>query len=151
MRWIVIAALAVIAGVIGGLIGVGAWRATGTRTRLAADLNPPDQAITQALRQARADSAAAALPGSDEDKSRWMAEVKGFDVSDLPAVRRDVFVRLANAQRCTCGCGYTLAGCRTYDPTCPVSGPRVEKLLDSVRAGRYSSVARDHPRRARRG
>ena len=151
MRWIVIAALAVIAGIIGGLIGVGAWRAGATRTRLAADLDPSDQAIIQALRQARADSAAPALPGSDEDKSRWMAEVKGFDVSDLPALRRDVFVRLANAQRCTCGCGYTLAGCRTYDPSCPVSGPRVEKLLDSVRAGHYSSAARDHPRRARRG
>jgi hypothetical protein len=74
-----------------------------------------------------------------------MPEVKGFDVSDLTPARRAMFVRFANAQRCTCGCGYTLAGCRAYDPTCPVSGPRVGKLLDSVRAGRVPGPARARP------
>ena len=61
--------------------------------------------------------------------------IECFDVSHLSEAQRTVFVKLANAQRCTCGCGYTLAGCRTYDPTCEVSLPRVEALLDSVRRG----------------
>jgi hypothetical protein len=68
-------------------------------------------------------------------KTLWRDEVQGVDVSHLSEMQRTLFVKLANAQRCTCGCGYTLAGCRTYDPTCEVSLPRVEALLDSVRRG----------------
>jgi hypothetical protein len=146
-RWIGFAALAV----LGVLIAVGVWRAGTPRTAGTADVSSPEDTIAQALRQARADSASRVVPGTAEDKSRWVGEVKGFDVSDLPAGRREMFVRFANAQRCTCGCGYTLAGCRTYDPSCPVSEPRVQKLLDSVRAGRYSSAARVRAKPARRG
>lgn len=146
-RWIGIAALAV----LGVAIAVGVRQAARSRVTPGANPNPPEEAIAQALRQARADSAALAVSGTAGDKSRWVAEVKGFDIADLSPGRRDMFVRFANAQRCTCGCGYTLAGCRTYDPTCPVSGPRVEKLLDSVRAGRYSGAVRARPKPARRG
>ena len=138
MRGIGIVALAALVAVI----AAGVWQAGRPRPAPRQDLNPPDAAIAQALRQARGDSMARAAPGDTVDKSRWMAEVKGFDVRDLSPGRREMFVRFANAQRCTCGCGYTLASCRSYDPTCPVSGPRVEKLLDSVRAGHYSSGAR---------
>ena len=127
---------------LGGLIAVGVWRAGTPRPAATADVNPSDDAIAQALRQARGGSAPPADTGAAVDKSRWMPEVKGFDVSDLTPERREMFVRFANAQRCTCGCGYTLAGCRTYDPSCPVSGPRVEKLLDSVRTRRYSGSGR---------
>ena len=140
-RWIGLAALAV----LGGLIAVGVWRTGTPRPAATADENPSDDVVAQALRQARGGSAAPADTGAAEDKSRWMPEVKGFDVSDLAPERREMFVRFANARRCTCGCGYTLAGCRTYDPSCPVSGPRVEKLLDSVRTGRYSRPARTRP------
>ena len=146
-RWIGLAALAV----LGGLIAVGVWRTVTPRPAATADVNPSDDAIAQALRQARGGSAPPADTGAAVDKSRWMPEVKGFDVSDLTPERREMFVRFANAQRCTCGCGYTLAGCRTYDPSCPVSGPRVEKLLDSVRAGRYSSSGRVRPAPSRGG
>ena len=114
-----------------------------------------DAVVEQALRQAREGSGAAssrATPstGSEEDKSRWVAEVKGFDYGDLSRDRRTLFIRFANAERCTCGCGYTLAGCRTYDPSCPVSGPRVQALLDSVRTGLYVAP-RTVPRRRARG
>jgi len=146
-RWIGFAAFAVLAV----LIAVGVWRSRAPRPTETADVNPSDEVIAQALRQARGDTAAAADSGAADDKSRWMPEVKGFDVSDLTVERREMFVRFANAQRCTCGCGYTLAGCRTYDPTCPVSGPRVEKLLDSLRAGRYSSPGRARPAPSRGG
>ena len=80
-------------------------------------------------------------------KSRWMDEVKGVDVAALDAGQRQIFLRFANAERCTCGCGYTLAACRTYDLTCPVSLPRVEKLRDSVRVGwiRSASGLRERP------
>lgn len=137
--------------VLGVLIGVGMWRVWTPRPAGRPNLNPSDETIAQALRQARGDATTDSLPDSVADKSRWTPVVKGFDVSDLSSARREMFVRFANAQRCTCGCGYTLAGCRTYDPTCPVSGPRVERLLDSVRTGRYSTAEHARPRPSRGG
>ena len=128
--------------VLGVLIAAGMWRAGFLRPGRNASVDPSGDAIAQALRQARGDSSPPAILDSTELKSRWTPEVKGFDVSDLSVARREMFVAFANAQRCTCGCGYTLAGCRTYDPSCPVSEPRVRALLDSVRAGRYSSAPR---------
>lgn len=103
---------------------------------------PAGDTLEQALRIARADSAS----GNSLPKDRWLNDLKGFNILDLSDTRRAALLRLANAERCTCGCGYTLAGCRAYDPTCPVSGPRVQRLLDSVRAGRVP----DPPMRGRR-
>jgi hypothetical protein len=59
-----------------------------------------------------------------------------------------LFVRLVNGEQCTCGCGYTLAGCRASDMTCEISSVRVEALYDSVRAGHITSGrgTRERPR-----
>jgi hypothetical protein len=96
--------------------------------------------VGRALEQA-ADSAAI--------RARWVGEINGLDLAGLGGAQREVFIRFANAERCTCGCGYTLAGCRAYDPTCEVSGPIVEALLDSVRRGlvRDARGIRPRPRR----
>ena len=88
-----------------------------------------DAIVGQALAQIPAEVDSAAI------KMRWTEDVKGAEYADLTPERRELFVRFANAERCTCGCGYTLAACRTYDSTCPTSGPMVQSLLDSVRAG----------------
>jgi len=71
----------------------------------------------------------------DEEKSRWRDDVPGADLDALPAARREIFIRLVNTRRCTCGCGYTLAACRAYDTTCEKSLPKVTALLDSVAHG----------------
>jgi hypothetical protein len=81
-----------------------------------------------------------ALAG-DKEKSKWVGEIPGVDVADLSQKQLEVFLAAANTQRCTCGCGYTLAGCRVYDSTCEKSGPRVAALLDSVRAGQIRDAA----------
>ncbi len=86
-----------------------------------------DAVIGEALAQVPVDST--------ELKNRWMDEIPGLDVSMLTAAQRQRLVRVANSYRCTCGCGFTLATCRAFDLTCPVSGPRVLALRDSVRAG----------------
>jgi hypothetical protein len=91
-----------------------------------------DAAIEQALGAARIDSVAY--------KSRWLDEVPGISLTSLAPKQRELFLRFANAERCTCGCGYTLATCRASDMTCEVSGPHLEALLDSVRAGRITSA-----------
>jgi len=136
---------AVLALVLIGLV-LAAWLLP-RRRHAGRSTEPGDAVVEQALRQAREGSGTVApdrkpsSTGSEEDKSRWVPEVKGFDASDLNRDRRTLFIRFANAERCTCGCGYTLAGCRTYDPSCPVSGPRVQVLLDSVRTGLYVAPA----------
>jgi hypothetical protein len=101
--------------------------------RGAAADEPSEQVIDQALEQtAPIDSAAF--------KQRWLDDVRGVDASDLDAPRRELFLRHANAGQCTCGCGYTLAGCRASDMTCDVSGARIQALLDSIRAGHITSA-----------
>jgi hypothetical protein len=89
-------------------------------------------------------------PGSSSAKHRWVEDVPGVDLADLDPAHREIFVRFANAERCTCGCGYTLAACRVYDSTCEVSLPRIETLLDSVRDGRLRDVRGLRPRPGRR-
>ena len=99
-----------------------------------------DRAIDQALALAQLDSTAI--------KSRWVDDVSGFELADLPRAKRELFLRFANAERCTCGCGYTLAGCRASDMSCDVSGGRLDALLDSVRSGKLvkASGIRERPK-----
>jgi hypothetical protein len=80
-------------------------------------------------------------PDSTEIKTGWRDEVRGIDLGVFATKQREVFLRMANAEACTCGCGFTLAACRENDLTCPVSLPRVEALRDSVLAGHIRSVA----------
>lgn len=137
IRWIAIVA---VAGLVAGLSAAW-WYARPPRPRPAPSApdkgasqpEMPDDAIHRGLKRAADDSTAI--------KARWVDEVPGFDLAGLDSARREVFVRFANAERCTCGCGYTLAACRAFDSSCEVSGPRVQTLLDSVRAGRIRSTA----------
>ena len=101
---------------------------------------PPDDAVDRAL----------ALAGdSTAIKQRWVEDVKGIEFADLDDTRREIFIRFANARACTCGCGFTLAACRTYDPTCEISGPLAQTMVDSVRAGTLRDVSGLRPRPAK--
>ena len=132
VRWVGVVALAVL--VAGVALAITQWRPLrpSIAPRDVASPDTSDAVIDEALSQAPVDSA--------ELKSRWMDEVKDIDVSMLTAKQLDIFVRYANAERCTCGCGFTLAACRTFDPTCPVSQPRVEALRDSVASGKIRNA-----------
>jgi hypothetical protein len=90
-----------------------------------------DEVVARALEIARGDS----LP-----RDAWVSEIPDLDLASLTGPARDTFLRIANGRRCDCGCGYTLAGCRRFDSTCDVSGPRARALYDSVRAGYRFSV-----------
>jgi hypothetical protein len=96
---------------------------------------PPDTSegvIDEALGQIPFDSTAF--------KQRWVDELSELDLAALSTDQREIVLRFANAEQCTCGCGYTLATCRINDPTCPESLPRLEALLDSVRTGKIRSA-----------
>jgi hypothetical protein len=75
---------------------------------------------------------------SPTNRRVWVDEVEGADVSRLNDRQRELFLRYANSEDCICG--YTLASCRAFNPTCPGSPPRVSALLDSVRSGRIKSA-----------
>jgi hypothetical protein len=137
LPWIGLAAIAALA--LG--IGVAYWqsRAPGPGVPVAPG-DAPEEAIRQALRQAGPGPGAPEAVDSTALKQHWIEEVRGVDLSGLDTTRRELFLRFANAGRCTCGCGYTLAGCRASDMTCEESGRRLEALLDSIRAGFITSA-----------
>jgi hypothetical protein len=87
-----------------------------------------------------------AQPDSIRRKTAWVDDIPDLELASLPGPARETFLRIANGRMCDCGCGYTLAGCRRYDTTCPVSGPRARALFDSVRTGRIPR-ADGHPER----
>lgn len=86
----------------------------------------PEDAIERSLRQAAVDSTR---------KDEWVETVPGIDATLLSAAQRETFIRYANAERCSCGCGFTLAACRAFDPSCEFSLPLVTALFDSVASG----------------
>lgn len=91
-----------------------------------------EDVVARALRLAQVDST---------QKTRWVDDIPELELSTLNPGSREVFLRIANGRKCTCGCGFTLAACRRYDDQCDVSGPRARALFDSVKAGSIRSAA----------
>ena len=60
------------------------------------------------------------------------AEIKVVDFSGLDAKQKRGALEAANAARCTCGCGMTLAQCVATDSTCPIRESNVEKIKGLV-------------------
>ena len=126
--WIAVVALLALAG------GLAAWYMSTPAGQKPRQRDVIDQAL------------ALADPDSSAIKTKWIESVPEIDVSDLDPETHETYVRLINARFCTCGCGYTLGACQNFDPTCEISGPIVETLLDSLRAGHPMSTAGLRPR-----
>jgi len=106
----------------------------------AAELKDPgSDVVARAMAGVPRDDAGAAVDSS-AIKSRWLDDLHGMDLTALTASQREIFLRFANSEYCTCGCGYTLAGCRNSDMSCEISGPRLDALMDSVRTGKIRSA-----------
>ena len=63
------------------------------------------------------------------------AEIKVVDFSGLDATQKRGALEAANAARCTCGCGMTLAQCVATDSTCPVREDnigRIRRIVDQT-------------------
>jgi len=138
-RWIaILATVALLAG-----IAAAVWsRRAADRPAIAPQVSVEDgEATPEGEADIPDDAVHRKALASDKEKSNWVAVIPQLDVSALSQSQLEVFLSAANTQRCTCGCGYTLAGCRVYDSSCEKSGPRVAALLDSVRAGQIRSAA----------
>ena len=60
------------------------------------------------------------------------AEIKVIDFSGLDAKQKRGALEAANAARCNCGCGMTLAQCVATDSTCPIRQDNVDKIKKVV-------------------
>ena len=137
--WIALVALVALA------LGLGTaalqWRKPGPAGGVApGDVAAPSDTGEDVIRQALEQTASGV--DSTALKRGWVNDVRGLDVSDLLPDEVETLVRFTNARDCTCGCGFTLAACRAWDLTCPVSLPRVEALRDSIRDARAPARGR---------
>jgi thiol-disulfide isomerase/thioredoxin len=56
----------------------------------------------------------------------------GVDLTNLSPEQRDAALHQFNAEACDCGCKFTLAQCRIYDPACQTSQKRTAEIIKSV-------------------
>jgi thiol-disulfide isomerase/thioredoxin len=56
----------------------------------------------------------------------------GVDTSKLTAEQRMAALHKLNAESCDCGCKYTLAQCRIYDPVCKISKERAAAIVNKA-------------------
>lgn len=56
----------------------------------------------------------------------------GVDTSKLTAEQRMAALHKLNAESCDCGCKYTLAQCRIYDPVCKRSKDRAAAIVEEA-------------------
>ena len=73
----------------------------------------------------------------EEDKVRLANaaqanKIPGIDLSKLSPERKAEVLKALNSERCSCGCGLTLAQCRVDDPDCTVSLPMAQDLVKKL-------------------
>jgi hypothetical protein len=56
----------------------------------------------------------------------------GVNTEGLTPEQRAAALKKFNAETCSCGCKYTLAQCRIYDPACKVSMDRTAAIVKEV-------------------
>lgn len=58
----------------------------------------------------------------------YATEIPGVSLKTLTADQREKALTRMNTERCSCGCGLTVAQCRINDPSCDVSLPQAQKI-----------------------
>jgi cytochrome c-type biogenesis protein CcmH/NrfF len=66
-------------------------------------------------------------------------ELPGIDFSKLTAEQERAALRQLNEQKCTCGCGLTLAQCRINDTGCPVSVKLAQQVVEKIARGQSTA------------
>ena len=56
----------------------------------------------------------------------------GVNLSKLSEAQREAALRKFNAESCDCGCKFTLAQCRIYDPACQISQQRTAEIVKKI-------------------
>lgn len=72
----------------------------------------------------------------------------GVDMSNLSPEQRDAALHKFNAESCDCGCKFTLAQCRIYDPACQISQQRTAKIIKQISAKENAPPKQREPQSA---
>ncbi|HEY2435247.1 MAG TPA: TlpA disulfide reductase family protein [Vicinamibacterales bacterium] len=77
------------------------------------------------------------VDAEDEDKARVASaaqanKIPGVDLAVLSPEKRAKVLAALNSEHCSCGCGLTVAQCRVDDPTCNVSLPLAQQLMEKI-------------------
>lgn len=76
---------------------------------------------------------------SPEWKTRFQEEFPGLEAAaPLSPVSRRLVVQWANAEKCSCRCGYTVASCLKLDSTCPNRPSNLQRLEERIKAAESS-------------
>ena len=71
-------------------------------------------------------------PGNVSDARGPRDMLPGVDTSKLTPEQRMAALHNLNAESCDCGCKYTLAQCRIYDPVCNKSKERAAAIVNEA-------------------
>lgn len=72
---------------------------------------------------------------SPEWKTRFQEEFPGLEAAaSLPQESRRVVVQWANAEKCSCRCGFTVASCLKLDSTCPNRPSNLQRVAERIKA-----------------
>ncbi len=77
-------------------------------------------------------------------KAAQATEIPGIDLTTLTPEQRTEALKALNAENCTCGCELTLAACRINDPSCGVSLPIAQALVERIAKGEKITPASTH-------
>ena len=61
-------------------------------------------------------------------------EIPGLDLALLTPMKKEMALKRLNEDSCSCGCSLTLAQCRINDPTCAVSLPLAQVVVEEIAA-----------------
>jgi thiol-disulfide isomerase/thioredoxin len=59
-------------------------------------------------------------------------DLPGVKLTGLSSEQRAAALKKFNAEECSCGCKFTLAQCRIYDPACKISTDRTAEIVKQV-------------------
>ena len=67
-------------------------------------------------------------------------EIPGVDLTKMTPAQRTEAIKAMNSDNCTCGCELTIAACRINDPSCSVSLPLAQKIVEKIAKGEKVSA-----------
>ena len=67
------------------------------------------------------------------NRSEFQAQIPGVDLSGLPQVKQMEALKQLNTEKCTCGCGLTVAQCLVDDPNCTISPTIAKGIMAKIK------------------
>ena len=72
------------------------------------------------------------LPARSILEKTSYTEIPGIDMKVLSKEHRENIMQRTNVEKCSCGCGFTIAGCRHLDTSCGVSLPMAKQIVTEI-------------------